>query len=113
MRIAKIIKGIAYAITALMLVGVVAFGTVSTKRGKTVRVLKREAAALSEKCDSLQERNARLASQPAVVCTVQFDLRNNAVFGVNNIHAQQVAEQVAIYTREEMLAVIDSLNSHR
>lgn len=113
MKITKIIKGIAYTILTLLLAGVVVFGTTSTKRGKAVRTLKSELAAVTAERDSLQRVSHKLATQPAIVCTVQFDLRNNAVFGVNNVQAQQVAEQVAVYTREEMLAIIDSLNNAR
>ena len=113
MRIKKIIKAIAYCILAALVLMSTVFGAVSTKRGKAVKALKADVAALTAERDSLRRVNEQLGKEPAVVCTVQFDLRNNAVFGVNNIHAQQVAEQVALYTRQELLALADTLKKAR
>lgn len=107
----KIVKIISWVIFVIPLVLSIIFGSVMTKRGKTIKVKEIRIEQLMNQRDSLTNTIQRLGAEDVLTVNVSFNLKQTNVLSFSNNNCQQVAKEVATLTRLEMINYKDSINN--
>lgn len=81
-----------------------------SKKNDTIKTLKKEITDKELVIDSLQNYNRELAELNGISVTVQFTLKSTNVLGINTNNCQNIAKEIAQYTRGELL---DSLQKQQ
>ena len=98
----KIVKWIAYAIQVILIVLVIVFGSVATKRGKTIKNYQAMHKQEMELVDSLLWANKALGAEEVISVTCQFNINQKNVLSFSQTNAQNIAKEVAKMTRQEL-----------
>lgn len=109
MIIKKWIKIAILAVEVLLIVLLITFGVVATKRGKTIRIKENRIEMLQARCDSLSNTISRLGAESCITINCSVNLKSTNVMGVANIHSDAIAKTMASITRQELLDMKDSL----
>lgn len=107
----KIVKIISWVIFVIPLVLSIIFGSVMTKRGKTIKVKEIRIEQLMNQRDSLTSTIQRLGAESCITINCSVNLKSTNVMGVANIHSDAIAKTMATITRQELLNLKDSLNN--
>lgn len=110
MIIKKWIKIAILAVEVLLIVLLITFGAVATKRGKTIKIKENRIEMLQARCDSLSNTISRLGAEDCISITCNVNIKAPNVFGQQNLHADAIAKTMATITRQELLNMKDSLN---
>lgn len=110
MIIKKWVKIALLAVEVLLIVLLITFGAISTKRGKTIRIKENRIEMLQSRIDSMSNTISRLGAEDCISVTCNVNIKNTAVFSASNIHADAIASTIASITRQQLLDMKDSLN---
>ena len=102
-KLQKIINTIAYTILACMVIAIIWLSVSCSKKSATIKDARMKEKQYEIVIDSLQKRINALGDMDAIRCDVTFQMRNVNTLGIQKVNAQQVANQVATYTRKELL----------
>jgi len=107
----KVIKFIAYAIQIALIVTIITLSCVISNKNVKYKEAKSQVKALTEQVDSLSRINKALGAEVcySVNCTINLTSKN--IMGVNTINSNNIAKTVATTTRQELLALRDSLEN--
>lgn len=106
----KWIKIVLFIVEVLLIVLLIIFGAISTKRGKTIKIKDIRIEQLMNQRDSLTQTISKLGAESCISVTCNVNIKNTAVFSASNIHADAVATTVASITRQEILNYKDSID---
>lgn len=104
----KIVKIISWVIVIIPLVLSIIFGSVMTKRGKTIKAKDIRIEQLMAQRDSLTNTIQRLGAEDVLTVNVSFNLKQTNVLSFSNNNCQQIAKEVATLTRLELINLKDS-----
>lgn len=107
----KIVKIISVVIFVIPLVLSIIFGSVMTKRGKTIKVKEIRIEQLMSQRDSLTNTIARLGAEDCITLNCSVNIKAPNIMGQQNLHADLIAKTMATITRQELLNLKDSLNN--
>lgn len=107
----RIVKIIAYAIQIALIVTIIALSCVISNRNVKYKSALSQVKALTSQVDSLTRINKALGAEVcySVNCTINLTSKN--IMGVNTINSNNIAKTVATTTRQELLALRDSLEN--
>lgn len=106
----KIIKIVSWVIVIIPLVLSIIFGSVMTKRGKTIKVKELRIEQLMAQRDSLTNTIQRLGAEDCITLNCSVNIKAPNIMGQQNLHADLIAKTMATITRQELLSMKDSLN---
>lgn len=107
----KIVKIISWVIFVIPLVLSIIFGSVMTKRGKTIKVKEIRIEQLMNQRDSLTNTIQRLGAEDCITLNCSVNIKAPNIMGQQNLHADLIAKTMATITRQELLNLKDSLNN--
>lgn len=107
----KIVKIISWVIFVIPLVLSIIFGSVMTKRGKTIKVKEIRIEQLMNQRDSLTSTIQRLGAEDCITLNCSVNIKAPNIMGQQNLHADLIAKTMATITRQELLNLKDSLNN--
>lgn len=107
----KIVKIISLVIFVIPLVLSIIFGSVMTKRGKTIKVKEIRIEQLMNQRDSLTNTIQRLGAEDCITLNCSVNIKAPNIMGQQNLHADLIAKTMATITRQELLNLKDSLNN--
>lgn len=102
LTITKWIKAVFVAVTVVMFVIMVTFGTVSTKRGREIRSQKASIERLCRENDSLLNIVRTLGAEDVITVNVAFNFTQKNILSFSQNNCQQIAKEVATMTRSEL-----------
>lgn len=105
----KIVKIISWVIVIIPLVLSIIFGSVMTKRGKTIKAKDIRIEQLMTQRDSLTNTIQRLGAEDCITINCSVNIKAPNIMGQQNLHADAIAKTVASITRQELLDAKDSL----
>ena len=105
----KIIKIVSWVIVIIPLVLSIIFGSVMTKRGKTIKAKDIRIEQLLSQRDSLVNTIQRLGAEDCITINCSVNVKAPNIMGQQNLHADAIAKTVASITRQELLDAKDSL----
>lgn len=105
----KIIKIISWVIVIIPLILSIIFGSVMTKRGKTIKAKDIRIEQLMNQRDSLTNTIQRLGAEDCITINCSVNVKAPNIMGQQNLHADLIAKTVASITRQELLDAKDSL----
>lgn len=105
----KIVKIISWVIVIIPLVLSIIFGSVMTKRGKTIKAKDIRIEQLMAQRDSLTNTIQRLGAEDCITINCSVNVKAPNIMGQQNLHADAIAKTVASITRQELLDAKDSL----
>lgn len=106
----KIVKIISWVIVIIPLILSIIFGSVMTKRGKTIKVKELRIEQLMSQRDSLTNAIQRLGAEDCITLNCSVNIKAPNIMGQQNLHADLIAKTMATITRQELLSMKDSLN---
>lgn len=107
----KIVKIISWVIFVIPLVLSIIFGSVMTKRGKTIKVKEIRIEQLMNQRDSLTNTIQRLGAEDCITLNCSVNIKAPNIMGQQNLHADLISKTMATITRQELLNLKDSLNN--
>lgn len=107
----KIVKIVSWVIFVIPLVLSIIFGSVMTKRGKTIKVKEIRIEQLMNQRDSLTNTIQRLGAEDCITLNCSVNIKAPNIMGQQNLHADLIAKTMATITRQELLNLKDSLNN--
>lgn len=105
----KIVKIISWVIVIIPLILSIIFGSVMTKRGKTIKAKDIRIEQLMTQRDSLTNTIQRLGAEDCITINCSVNVKAPNIMGQQNLHADAIAKTVASITRQELLDAKDSL----
>lgn len=105
----KIVKIISWVIVIIPLILSIIFGSVMTKRGKTIKAKDIRIEQLMAQRDSLTNTIQRLGAEDCITINCSVNVKAPNIMGQQNLHADLIAKTVASITRQELLDAKDSL----
>lgn len=105
----RFVKIISWVIVIIPLILSIIFGSVMTKRGKTIKVKEIRIEQLMAQRDSLTNTIQRLGAEDCITINCSVNVKAPNIMGQQNLHADAIAKTVASITRQEILDAKDSL----
>lgn len=109
-KISKILSIIGVVLWVALLAMTIIFGSVSTKRGKTIKTKEIRIEQLMAQRDSLTNTIQRLGAEDCITLNCSVNIKAPNIMGQQNLHADLIAKTMATITRQELLSMKDSLN---
>lgn len=104
------IKLIIYTITTVIIIALtiacVALGIKSSKVNMYRDTIKEQTAQI----DSLQRKCEELGNMDCITVNTTFEINNKNILSVNTTQANNISRTYATYTKNEVLAALDSLD---
>lgn len=107
----KIVKIVSWIIFFIPFILCVVFGTISTKRGKTIKAKDIRIEQLMNQRDSLTNTIQRLGAEDCITLNCSVNIKAPNIMGQQNLHADLIAKTMATITRQELLNLKDSLSN--
>lgn len=98
----KWIKIAILAVEGILIILLITFGSVSTKRGKEIRTQKEQMEKLIAENDSLVKTITKLGAEDVITVNVAFNLTQKNILSFNQTNCKQIAREVATLTRSEL-----------
>lgn len=98
----KIVKWVAYAVEAIVLVLMITFACITSSQKKTIQQQDFQIKALTTQVDSLTKLNAALGAEDVFTVNVNFNLTQKNILSFSANNCQNIAKEVATMTRQEL-----------
>lgn len=98
----KWVKIAAVVVEGILIILLITFGAVSTKRGKTISNQKSSIERLCRENDSLVKTVNRLGAEDVITVNVAFNFTQKNILSFSQSNCQQIAREVATMTRSEL-----------
>ena len=97
-------------IEILVMVLLITFAAISTKRGRTIKAKDIRIEQLMKQREELMENIKQLGAESCVTINCSVNIKAPNVFGQQNLHADAIAKTMATITRQELLDYKDSID---
>ena len=98
----KIFKIVFAVVEVLLIVLLIVFGSISSKRGKELKNKEHQIERLCAENDSLVKTINRLGAEDVITVSVHFNLTQKNILSFNQTNCKQIAREVATLTRSEL-----------
>ena len=102
MIIKKWIKIAILAVEVLLIVLLITFGVISTKRGKTIRAKDIRIEQLMNERTELLNNIEKMGAESVLSVTCNINIKSTNVMGVNTINSNNLAKEISQMTRKEL-----------
>lgn len=102
MKIKTWIKIVLLVVEVLIIALLITFGSISTKRGKTIRVKDIRIEQLMNERTELLNNIEKLGAESVLSVTCNINIKSTNVMGVNTINSNNLAKEISQMTRKEL-----------